>query len=105
MLQTFTDLLERASVDEAYLDITKEVEKRLEQGLDQISIEKLSNTFVVGCDIKEFIKNLKENCEISESNIKLAIGGIITEEIRAEVFKQTGLYKINFKLVLYFSIQ
>lgn len=90
VLQTFTNLLERASVDEAYLDITDEVKKRLEQGLDQIKIEKLTNTFVVGCDTIDFIKSLKENTEFSESNIRLAIGGIITEEIRAEVLKKTG---------------
>lgn len=63
---------------------------RLEQGLDHIQIEKLANTFVVGCDTINFIKSLKENNEFSESNIKLAIGAIITEEIRAEVFKKTG---------------
>lgn len=83
--------MERASIDEAYLDITEEVKKRLEWGLDQIQISKLANTFIVGCDTKSFIANLKENTEFSESNIKLAIGGIITEEIRAEILEKTGL--------------
>lgn len=90
VLQTFTNFLERASVDEAYLDITEEVKKKLEQGLDQIKIEKLANTFVVGSDTENFINSLMEYSEFSQSNIRLAIGGIITEEIRAEVFKKTG---------------
>lgn len=90
VLQTFTNLLERASVDEAYLDITEEVKKRLEQGLEQVKIEKLANTFIVGSDTQNFINSLSEYSDFSESNIRLAIGGIITEEIRAEILKRTG---------------
>lgn len=98
VLRTFTNLLERASVDEAYLDITEEVKKRLQQGLDQIKIENLANTFVVGSDTQNFINSLNEHSDFSESNIRLAIGGIITEEIRAEIFKKTGQYLlIRFK--------
>lgn len=105
VLQTFTNLLERASVDEAYLDITEEVKKRLGQGLDQIKIEKLANTFVVGSDTQNFINTLSEYSDLSESNIKLAIGGIITEEIRAEILKKTGEYLskfYNFEIIVYF---
>ena len=48
---TFGAVVERASVDEAYIDITKLVEKRIDEGL-QISETDLPNTFVVGHDAK-----------------------------------------------------
>lgn len=104
VLQTYTNLLERASIDEAYLDITEEVKKRLENGLQQIQIHKLQNTFVVGCDTKDFIAGLNENTDFSESNIKLAIGGIITEEIRTGIFKQTGRYVPITHLYLHYCV-
>ncbi|CAG9862589.1 unnamed protein product [Phyllotreta striolata] len=90
VLQTFTPLLERASVDEAYLDVTTLVANRMNNGNGQISIDKLQNTFIMGCDTEHFINVVKENAEFSECNLKLCLGAIIAEEIRAEVFKQTG---------------
>nr|CAH7757559.1 unnamed protein product [Callosobruchus chinensis] len=53
----------------------------------------MQNTFVVGYDTKEFIAMLN-NHELSENNVKLAIGGLITEEIRAAVLERTG-YKCS----------
>ncbi|KAG5869676.1 hypothetical protein JTB14_035602 [Gonioctena quinquepunctata] len=95
VLQTFTSLLERASVDEAYLDITELVRKREESGIGQLlTLDKVPNTFVVGCDPGNFLDNLLTNKEFSEANCRLAIGGVIVEEIRAEVLKQTG-YKCS----------
>lgn len=82
-------MLQRASVDEAYLDITEQVNKRLERNAEEISLDNLPNSFVVGFETKDFVENLKRN-ELAESDLKLAVGGMITEEIRAEVFKQTG---------------
>ncbi|CAH1973587.1 unnamed protein product [Acanthoscelides obtectus] len=94
VLQTFTNLLERASVDEAYLDITEAVEKRLNNESHNIDVDKLINTFVVGyADTKEFIR-LANNNELFENNVKLAVGGLITEEIRAAVLEKTG-YKCS----------
>lgn len=42
VLQRFTPLLERASVDEAYLDITEAVNKRLQE-MNDVSIETKTN--------------------------------------------------------------
>lgn len=81
--------MQRASVDEAYLDITEQVNQRLARISDEISLDKLPNTFVVGFEMKDFLENLKRN-ELDESDLKLAVGGIITEEIRAKVYEQTG---------------
>ncbi|XP_044269344.1 DNApol-eta [Tribolium madens] len=94
VLLTFTTLLERASVDEAYLDITEIVEKRIEKGLDELTLSNLSNTFVVGCELEDFVHNAITNKEYSIHNLKLAVGGLVTEEIRHEVFKVTG-YKCS----------
>lgn len=88
VLQTFTDLLERASVDEAYMDITDSVNKRL-AAKHPITIDQLKNTHVVGSDITDFIHNFEYEHHL-ENNLKLCMGGIIVEEIRAAVLQKTG---------------
>ncbi|ESO84458.1 hypothetical protein LOTGIDRAFT_222102 [Lottia gigantea] len=96
----FSDCVERASIDEAYIDMTTEVEKRLEQfGSSQITPDKLSNSFVVGHDekdtpreegLKEWLSNILENEETNLYNIRLAITASIVEEMRAAVYSKTG---------------
>lgn len=89
-MQTFTPILERASVDEAYLDITDVVKIRM-TGLGEVQVQNLQNTYVVGYDIQDFLYNINKNGDYSESNYRLAVGGLIVEEIRAEVYKKTGI--------------
>lgn len=49
VLSKFSDCVERASIDEAYIDLTEEVQKRMDTlGSDNISPEQLPNTFIVG---------------------------------------------------------
>lgn len=92
VLQTFTPLLERASVDEAYLDITDSVNARLEMC---IKPEQLQNTHVVGFDsVADFLNEINCDRYLNDSNVKLAVGGVITEEIRAAVYSQTGKLKL-----------
>ncbi|KAF7282822.1 hypothetical protein GWI33_001960 [Rhynchophorus ferrugineus] len=88
VLLTFTHHLERASVDEAYLDITEIVNNRQLSYCD-ISIDKLKNTFVVGSALEDFIKNINCNKIMKENDLRLAIGGIIAEEIREKIFQVT----------------
>ncbi|XP_062536462.1 DNA polymerase eta [Armigeres subalbatus] len=110
VLQTFTPLLERASVDEAYLDITERVLTRLRdmnEGKFQLLPEKLANTFAVGYDsIGEFVQKIsgdldgrtssqeleseEERVAFKKSDIKLLIGASIVNEIRSAVKEQTG---------------
>ena len=53
--------MERASVDEAYLDITKEAEGRLKSALSaSVSVDQLSNTFVEGWGEEEEDEKKKE---------------------------------------------
>ncbi|RZF34267.1 hypothetical protein LSTR_LSTR010241 [Laodelphax striatellus] len=94
--------VERASIDEAYLDLTEEVNALLLK--DQFVSEfQLANTFIVGYSQQ----NNNEECERSEgvcrwlsdlrngelddvASKKLAFGARIVEEIRASVYEKTG---------------
>lgn len=80
-------MVERASVDEAYIDITELVENRLRSNytIDTINFK---NTHVVSCEIGEFLYSLDSN--LNESNYRLALGAVIAEEIRAAVYDVTG---------------
>ena len=49
VLSQFSDCVERASVDEAYIDLSQEVDKRLAEH-SQVTASQLPNTFVVGWD-------------------------------------------------------
>ncbi|KAM7355229.1 DNA polymerase eta [Cochliomyia hominivorax] len=115
VLQRFTPLLERASVDEAYLDITEAVNKRLQEMNDGIFIlqpQELVNTYAVGFPtIGEFVttitssfinnevanddpfyRNFSENDipAVRQSNIRLLIGASIASEIRNAVKAETS---------------
>ncbi|KAL1502649.1 hypothetical protein ABEB36_007763 [Hypothenemus hampei] len=94
VLVTFTQQLERASVDEAYLDITNIVDKRIQEGNDIITRAQLPNTLVVGSTTEGFIENVTQNRTFDEYNFKLALGGVIAEEIRRKVLEVTG-YKCS----------
>ncbi|CAH1179530.1 unnamed protein product [Phaedon cochleariae] len=99
VLQKYTTIIEKASVDEAYLDITEAVTKRLHDGFVQInSNEKMCRTHVVGYKIEDYLDNLcsdsDSSSEFSEGNVRLAMGALISEEIRAEILVKTG-YKCS----------
>lgn len=91
VLQTFTPLLQRASVDEAYLDLTEAVENKLETFGRRATRKDLQNSYVVGCDIEDFIESVYTNDFNNEHNLKLLIGGMIVEEIRTAVYEKTGI--------------
>ncbi|XP_050087867.1 DNA polymerase eta [Anopheles aquasalis] len=108
VLKSFTPLLERASIDEAYLDITERVLSRIRdmnEGRFQLLPDKLANTFAVGYDsIGDFVKKLSntfdssgtaeqgtpEQLEYKKSDIKLLVGASIVNEIRSAVKEKTG---------------
>lgn len=107
VLQKNTTLLERASVDEAYLDLTIRVEERLtlfDSGEFSLTLETLKNSFAVGFDdIEEILKDTTEDDddeqshdddldaeETKQSNLRLLIGATIVNEIRAQVKEETG---------------
>lgn len=91
-MKKFSLLLERASVDEAYLDITESVEKRILSQTKKITEDHLKNTFVVGSTTSDFLYNLYDNEDLNTSDLKLAVGGVVAELLREEVYKETGNY-------------
>ncbi|XP_037811260.1 DNA polymerase eta [Lucilia sericata] len=115
VLQRFTPLLERASVDEAYLDITDSVNKRLQamnDGTFVLQPQELVNTYAVGfstieefvttitssfitsplADDDNFYRNFHENDvpAVRQSNIRLLLGASIASEIRSAVKAETS---------------
>ncbi|XP_078041307.1 DNA polymerase eta isoform X2 [Augochlora pura] len=96
-------LIERASVDEAYLDITDIVEKKMSENYSlEVLMNGLANTFVVGFSevgkndenerrsgLKSWLSNIFEEFEDSHAQ-KLAMAGIIVEELRADILDKTG---------------
>lgn len=53
VFSAFSDCVQRASVDEAFIDLTKAVSERIKQGV-VLEPEHLSSTYVVGfCDLKK----------------------------------------------------
>ncbi|XP_043281577.1 DNApol-eta isoform X2 [Venturia canescens] len=99
VLKKHCSIIERASVDEAYLDITELVEKRISSHtLQKNLMNALTNTYVVSyCEndnnneeqrINGIEKWLDETYgEVGDEQArKLAIAGVIVEELRAEIF-------------------
>ncbi|XP_014791234.2 DNA polymerase eta [Octopus bimaculoides] len=103
----FCQCVERASIDEAYLDLTKIVDERMKT-VDVTCItsfaDQLTNTHVIGWESTEDNKSsnktdMSKNCKndllwwlssVQFEDIKLAVGAVIVEEMRAAVHKQTG---------------
>lgn len=104
VIKKHCNVIERASVDEAYLDITDIVDKKL--AASKVSpkglISSLSNTYVVGYsevgknDEEErnqglqtwILDSFKELHDIQAQ--RLAVAGVIVEEIRDSVYRETG---------------
>ncbi|XP_076760670.1 DNA polymerase eta [Xylocopa sonorina] len=104
VIRKHCNIIERASVDEAYLDITDIVDERMSRNNNSLSclMTQLSNTFVVGYSevgknneeersegTRTWIKNIFEELQDIQAQ-KLAIAGVIVEEIRADIFDKTG---------------
>ncbi|KPJ00150.1 DNA polymerase eta [Papilio xuthus] len=97
VLQRFTPLFERASIDEAYLDITIPVQQRMQTlNVNTLKKDMAPNTFVLGYDsIEDFIAEVQgcssDNIDFDYEQAKqLLVGATIVSEIRAAVFNETG---------------
>ena len=92
VLLSFGAIVERASVDEAYIDITSLVDTRASDfensGFD--STRQLQNTYVGRRDKRELDCWTQEAMLQGGDNMRLAIGAIIIEEMRVGVYKKTG---------------
>ncbi|XP_030571470.1 DNA polymerase eta [Drosophila novamexicana] len=114
VLQRFTNLLERASVDEAYLDITETVNQRVEQlqaGSFALKPQELVNCHAVGYEnIGDYVNKITNRFAnpyvdderymlaydpndlpaVRQSDLRLLIGACIAGEVRAAVKAETG---------------
>ncbi|KAG7306957.1 hypothetical protein JYU34_007081 [Plutella xylostella] len=97
VLQKFTTLLERASIDEAYLDITAPVLDRLKTAdISSVTSDTMPNTFALGYDnLDQFISDVhnygSDSIDFDHDNAKmLLVGAAIVSEIRAAVYAETG---------------
>ncbi|XP_071792528.1 DNA polymerase eta-like [Asterias amurensis] len=120
VLTTFSKCVERASIDEAYVDLTDVVHNRLEAlGRETVSVDMLPNTHVAGWDGKRKDEDGEEE-KVEEDggtmdtlspedarrtgtlqwldqlrdiqDRRLAVAAVITEEMRAAVLQQTGFH-------------
>ncbi|XP_071558599.1 DNA polymerase eta [Temnothorax nylanderi] len=104
VIKKHCNVIERASVDEAYLDVTDIVDKRLAASKipPKELISSLANTYVVG--YSEVGKNNEEERrqglqtwildsfkELHDVQAqRLAVAGVIIEEIRNSIYRETG---------------
>ncbi|XP_035685289.1 DNA polymerase eta-like [Branchiostoma floridae] len=113
VLCKFSRCVERASIDEAYIDLTEEVMKRLEErGPDSVTVDMLSSTHVAGWQtdtagqsseseeinldgravgVYQWLDSLRMR-DASMYDRRLAVGAAIAEEMRAAVERETGFH-------------
>lgn len=92
-MQTYTQNIERASIDESYIDVTDLVNVRLkndENSFQRLIVDLVPDTHVVGCETADFLSSLDENDEFTEDNCRLAIGSLIAQEMRVAILQKTG---------------
>lgn len=71
VMSQFSNCVERASIDEAYLDVTKEAEERLQAaGSGGVTIDSLPNTFVEGWAEEEEEEKKDEEADEDEKEKK-----------------------------------
>ena len=90
VLLQFGCVVERASIDEAYIDLTAIVLDKMSHM--KVTKEKLPNSFIVGFEdnTEAWLQNTFNSNDLKTDDVKLAIGAAIVEEMRAEVYNQTG---------------
>ncbi|XP_044727872.1 DNApol-eta [Chrysoperla carnea] len=90
VLEKYSDILQRASIDEAYLDITESVNKRIQEFQNELTVDDIPSTYIYGSDKKDFLYDVYNNITDNEANLKLVVGAYIVEQIRAAVYSETG---------------
>ncbi|XP_065225198.1 DNA polymerase eta isoform X2 [Planococcus citri] len=90
VLNEFSPCVEKASIDEAFLDLTELVEKRC----GKVKLSDVQNTFVVGYPdeggTNQWLNDLYDGGMNDDNLLKLAHAAALVEEIRAAVYEKTG---------------
>lgn len=114
VLCDYSDCIERASIDEAYIDFTNVIEERMKQLVgSKITSQMLTSTWVVGCDktesedkqgmqqnnIQNWLASLSENEDCASlitsedpnwDNLRLTYAAALCEEMRRAVLERTS---------------
>ncbi|XP_056326537.1 DNA polymerase eta [Danio aesculapii] len=101
-------VIERASIDEAYMDLTASVQERLKNtSVQDITAQQLKNTHIQGfptqqenahldrdaqraAGLQQWLDLLSSGTESSSADLHLAVGALIVEQMRAAVEEHTG---------------
>lgn len=100
----FSNCVERASIDEAYIDLSEAVDQRLAELSSQdtpsewgknlvksLSLKYLETNFVLGHETTgDWLESLESSELPSMSDLKLAIGAEIVGRMRDAVYQRTG---------------
>ena len=97
VLLQFGGIVERASIDEAYLDLSELVENELQalvSSESRIKCDEVLNTYVVGYNTDEknpatWFASVQSDSNQDINSLRLLIGAKIVEKMRAEVFDKT----------------
>ncbi|KAK6631879.1 hypothetical protein RUM44_006909 [Polyplax serrata] len=100
----FCECVQRASIDEAFLDLSKEVQEYIKTN-KEVKPQELANTFIVGhCNlgskneeeramgVAEWLKLIESDGRNENPNFLLAVGGLIVEKMRSKIFEKTGFH-------------
>ena len=76
--------VERASIDEAYIDLTDLVNAKITEATKIIEDKDIPNTFVVGHEESSasWLSGTYDNADLRTENVRLAVGAAIIEGIR-----------------------
>ncbi|CAF1448883.1 unnamed protein product [Adineta ricciae] len=92
-------LVEKASIDEAYLDLTDDVQK-LKENKPNLTIDDFPSTHLASCTTKnedervEAIENWLKNSQSDDGNrnLDLVLGAYLVEGIRKKIKEETGFF-------------
>ena len=90
--------MERASIDEAYIELTETVDEKMKEMDGTLPVDQLTNTHVVGWDVGEKVEGDDKAVGVLgwiedgllAANRRLAVGACLVEEMRRELFRETG---------------
>ncbi len=99
MLNANFKLVEKASIDEAYLDLTDDIQ-RLKEQKPQLTINDFPTTHLAGFTTKtdddriEIVNKWLNDCQFDDEkrNYDLVLGAYLVEQIRKKVKEETGFF-------------
>jgi DNA polymerase eta len=85
-------IVEKASVDEAFIDLTQHINQLMERSEPVPDLSVLTDTYLElneTNDLKQWLTDLKENEILFGDEIRLALGSVVVQQIRKEILDKT----------------